>query len=74
MLVAFAKSLHAFFIEGQMMEIKCGTDGCLHNVEGLEACAPIPVSLDDTDFAVYNRCLKFVRNLEVPNIQCVLGK
>jgi len=56
------------------MEIKCGTDGCLHNVEGLEACAPIPVSVDDTDFASYNRCLKFVRNLEVPNLQCTLGK
>ena len=55
------------------MEIKCGADGCLHGIEGLEACAPIPVSLDDADFAVYNRCLKFVRNLEVPNINCEPG-
>lgn len=60
--------------DGLMMEIKCGVDGCMHDIEGLEACAPIPVSLDDADFAAYNRCLKFVRNLEVPNINCEPGK
>jgi hypothetical protein len=53
-----------------MIEIKCGNDGCLHGIEGLEACAPIPVSIDDADFASYNRCLKFIRNVEVPNIDC----
>ena len=57
----------------RMKELICGSDGCLVGAEGLEACAPIPVPLEDPDFAHFNRCLKFVRNLEVPHLDCRPG-
>ena len=33
---------------------------------------PIPVPEDDPDFP-YNRCLMFVRNMEVPPLDCDIG-
>ncbi|ELT97224.1 hypothetical protein CAPTEDRAFT_134931 [Capitella teleta] len=39
---------------------------------GQEACWPIPVPEDDSDFA-YNRCIKFVRAMEVPSLSCYIG-
>jgi len=57
-----------------MAEVKCGTDGCqtASEEEGMKACWPIPVPEDDSDFA-FNRCLKFVRSLEVPPLDCQPG-
>lgn len=53
-------------------QVKCGVDGCLTG-PGLEACLPIPVPVNDPDFSHFNRCLKFVRNMEVPSLDCQIG-
>ena len=55
------------------MEVKCGFDGCETDRPGLEACWPIPLPPDDSEFP-YNRCLKFVRSAEVPPLNCEAGQ
>ena len=54
------------------MPVKCGFDGCQTDLPGLESCMPIPIPQDDSDFA-YNRCIKFVRSVEVPALSCQMG-
>ena len=50
----------------------CGVDGCQTSAPEQAACFPITVQANDTDFAGFP-CLEFVRTLEVPNMNCVLG-
>ena len=54
-------------------EVECGFDGC--QTQGLEnqACLPIPVPRNDTEFG-RQPCMMFVRSLEVPNIECQFGE
>ena len=57
-----------------MSEVKCGNDGCSTEAENnIKACWPIPVPDDDSDFPA-NKCLKFVRSMEVPHLNCELGE
>ena len=56
-----------------MEEVKCGYDGCLSGLPGLEACWPIPVTVDDPAFGFTNKCLKFVRSQEAPPLNCKVG-
>lgn len=58
---------------GETEMVKCGFDGCQDSQPGQEACWPIPVPEDDSDFA-YNRCIKFVRSMEVPPLSCRMGE
>ena len=53
-------------------DVECGEDGC--QTEGLEnqACLPIPVAVNDTDFGG-QRCLMFVRSQDVTNRDCKVG-
>jgi hypothetical protein len=55
-----------------MQEVQCGNDGCTVSDDPLDPCLPIPVPDDDYDFAA-NRCLKFVRSMPVPLLNCHIG-
>ena len=54
-------------------DVDCGTDGCETSAPQQAACFPIQIPANDTDFAGFP-CLEFVRTLEVPNQNCILGK
>lgn len=60
---------------GQMNEVQCGDDGCAggSSDDPLEPCLPIAVPDQDYDFAS-NRCLKFVRSMPVPLLNCHVGQ
>ena len=59
-------------------DVECGETGC--DTEGLEnqACLPIPIPRNDSDFGFGKKeggCLMFVRSLEVPYASnCRLGE
>jgi len=63
------------FCEGpgaKLKEVECGEDGCTVSGDPLDPCLPIAIPDDDYDFAA-NRCLKFVRSMPVPLLNCQLG-
>jgi hypothetical protein len=63
------------FLEGVSRardDVRCGVDGCDSTNDPLDPCLPIPVPNDDLDFPT-NRCLKFVRSMSVPLLNCQIG-
>ena len=58
---------------GDLVDVKCGDDGC--STSGVEnrACVPIPVPVGDVDFR-NKSCLMFVRTQEVLQDDCRLGE
>jgi hypothetical protein len=56
----------------KMQEVQCGNDGCTVSDDPLDPCLPIAIPDDDYDFAA-NRCLKFVRSMPVPLLNCHIG-
>ena len=62
----------AFSGSGDLVDVKCGDDGC--STTGVEnrACVPIPVAVNDVDFR-NKSCLMFVRTQEVLQDDCRLG-
>ena len=63
---------NTFFVDGNFVDIPCGSNGC--NTTGPEntACFPIPVPEDDPNYTD-KTCLKFVRTQEVMPLSCEQG-
>jgi peroxidase len=57
--------------DDQLVDVRCGDDGCHTNGEENKECYPIWIP--DNDPAFKNRCIKFVRTSPVTDMDCEVG-
>ncbi len=59
-------------VDGELVNINCGEDGCDTDGPENEECAPIPIPDNDPFFK--GQCLEFVRSAATTSDDCALGK
>lgn len=59
-------------VDGELVDITCGEDGCDTEGPENEDCFSIPIPDDDPFFKA--QCLEFIRSAATTSDDCVLGK
>ena len=60
-------------MSNELEDVECGHDGCVMTGRENQACFPIEIPRNDTDYKRSRRCLMFVRSQETPNAECSPG-
>ena len=58
-------------VDGEMVDITCGEDGCDTEGDENEDCAPILIPPNDPFFQ--GKCLEFIRSAAVTSDECRVG-